>query len=200
MFHAMFALQGQEEFICDATSRPRRKRTADNPVIQRLSLTLYHARGPVFVYKSCCQGKGFSPYRTRLFISFDSMYLKSWGPQRDVFYLSWPIPPWYMSPNAGGCGILATEYSCAHGAQINFGDLTTYFNRLNSPDSLTVTVKQSPCPKSLGGIHYVNFYDSTRLWTSHAKTREFVDRTCLPSTNAEVVRVRICKNLFAAAT
>jgi hypothetical protein len=26
----------------------------------------------------------------------------------------------------GGCGVLANEYSCAHGAQINFGDLTPY--------------------------------------------------------------------------
>ena len=37
-----------------------------------------------------------------------------------------------MSPNAGGggsCGgggVSATEYSCAHGAQRNFGDLTPY--------------------------------------------------------------------------
>jgi hypothetical protein len=35
-----------------------------------------------------------------------------------------------MSPNAGeggcGCGASANEYSCAHGAQINFGDLTPY--------------------------------------------------------------------------
>jgi hypothetical protein len=26
----------------------------------------------------------------------------------------------------GGCGVSAKEYSCAHGAQINFGDLTPY--------------------------------------------------------------------------
>ncbi len=51
----MFALQGKEEFICDATSSPRRKRTADNQIIQRLSLTLCYACGPFFVYKSCCQ-------------------------------------------------------------------------------------------------------------------------------------------------
>jgi hypothetical protein len=34
-----------------------------------------------------------------------------------------------MSPNAGGwgvAGVSANEYSCAHGAQINFGDLTPY--------------------------------------------------------------------------
>ncbi len=32
----------------------------------------------------------------------------------------------YMSPKAGGgdCGVSAYEYSCAHGAQISFGDLT----------------------------------------------------------------------------
>ncbi len=44
--------------------------------------------------------------------------------------LSWrPIAPSYMSPNArggGGFGVSANEYSCAHGAQINFGDLTSY--------------------------------------------------------------------------
>jgi hypothetical protein len=34
----------------------------------------------------------------------------------------------YMSPNAGGwcCGVSANEHGCAHGAQINFGDLTPY--------------------------------------------------------------------------
>ncbi len=33
-----------------------------------------------------------------------------------------------MSPNAGwgGCWVLASEYSCAHGAQIDIGDLTPY--------------------------------------------------------------------------
>ncbi len=36
------------------------------------------------------------------------------------------IAPSYMSPNAGGggCGVSANEYNSAHGAQINFGDLT----------------------------------------------------------------------------
>jgi hypothetical protein len=36
------------------------------------------------------------------------------------------MAPSYMNPNAGeggSCGVLANEYSCAHGAQINFGDL-----------------------------------------------------------------------------
>jgi hypothetical protein len=28
----------------------------------------------------------------------------------------------------GGCGVSVNEYSCAHGAQINYGDLTPYFN------------------------------------------------------------------------
>ncbi len=49
--------------------------------------------------------------------------------QRDVVYLGWPIAPLFMSPNAwggGGCDVSANEYSCAHGSQINFGDLTPY--------------------------------------------------------------------------
>jgi hypothetical protein len=35
----------------------------------------------------------------------------------------------YMSTNAGegGCWVLDSEYSSAHGARINFGDLTPYF-------------------------------------------------------------------------
>jgi hypothetical protein len=38
-----------------------------------------------------------------------------------------------MNPNAGkggggGRGASDNEYSCAHGAQINFGDLTPQFN------------------------------------------------------------------------
>ncbi len=52
---------------------------------------------------------------------------------RDVVYCilaSWPIAPSYMSPNAGGgrsWGLSQwDEYSCAHGAQINFGDLTPH--------------------------------------------------------------------------
>jgi hypothetical protein len=40
------------------------------------------------------------------------------------------MAPSYTSPNAGGggyeCGVSANEYSCAHGAQINFGDLTPF--------------------------------------------------------------------------
>jgi hypothetical protein len=41
-----------------------------------------------------------------------------------------PIAPSYKRPNAGGeggsCGGSANEYSCAHRAQINYGDLTPY--------------------------------------------------------------------------
>jgi hypothetical protein len=31
-----------------------------------------------------------------------------------------------MRMDGGSCGVLANEYSCAHEAQINFGDLTPY--------------------------------------------------------------------------
>jgi hypothetical protein len=53
--------------------------------------------------------------------------------QRDVVYLGRPIAPSYMSPNAGRggvCGVSANEYCCAHGDQINFGDLTPYLINL----------------------------------------------------------------------
>ena len=49
--------------------------------------------------------------------------------QRDGVYLRWPIAPSYMSPMLGegvDCGGSASECSCAHGAQINFGDPTPY--------------------------------------------------------------------------
>ncbi len=48
--------------------------------------------------------------------------------QRDVVYLGWPVSPSYISPNVGEgcCGVSANEYSCAHEAQINFGELTPY--------------------------------------------------------------------------
>ncbi len=31
-----------------------------------------------------------------------------------------------MGGGGGGCGVSVNEYSCAHGAQTNFGDLTPY--------------------------------------------------------------------------
>ncbi len=48
---------------------------------------------------------------------------------RDVIYLGWPIAPriWAQLGGGGGCGGLSQwVYSCAHEAQINFGDLTPY--------------------------------------------------------------------------
>ncbi len=42
-----------------------------------------------------------------------------------------------MSPNAGGGGgASANEYSYAHGAQINFGDLTPYFTYALAPHDI----------------------------------------------------------------
>jgi hypothetical protein len=51
------------------------------------------------------------------------------GSQRDVVLLGWPIAPSYMEPKCGGGEgwvVSSNEYSCAHGAQINFGDLVRY--------------------------------------------------------------------------
>ncbi len=55
--------------------------------------------------------------------------LPAWGLQGDVVYLGRPIATSLYEPKCGGggsCGVLVNEYSCAHGAQINFGDLTPY--------------------------------------------------------------------------
>jgi hypothetical protein len=63
------------------------------------------------------------------------------------------MAPSYMSPNAGGgeggCGVSANEYSCAHGAQINFGHLTPYLTyaqdapRVEKIDQPRVTCERS---------------------------------------------------------
>ncbi len=45
--------------------------------------------------------------------------------QRDVVYFSL-VYELKWGDGGGGCGVSANEYSCAHGAQINFGDLTPY--------------------------------------------------------------------------
>jgi hypothetical protein len=44
----------------------------------------------------------------------------------DVVYLGCPVALSYMSQMRGMGEVSANEYSCAHGAQINFGDLTPY--------------------------------------------------------------------------
>jgi hypothetical protein len=57
------------------------------------------------------------------------------GSQRDVVYLGWQTNSalvWAQMREHGegggvaACGVSASEYSCAHGAQINFRDLTSY--------------------------------------------------------------------------
>ncbi len=56
-------------------------------------------------------------------------YVQSRGLQRDVVYLGWPIAPSYnISPNAGEREVVAggQRVQLYTGAQINFGDLTSY--------------------------------------------------------------------------
>ncbi len=57
------------------------------------------------------------------FITRLSLHIR--GSQRDGVYLGWPIEP-KREVEGWGCGVSANEYSCAHGAQMNFGDLTPY--------------------------------------------------------------------------
>jgi hypothetical protein len=43
------------------------------------------------------------------------------------------------SEGRGCCGVSANEYSCAHGAQINFGNLTTYLTYMVQTEALEIT-------------------------------------------------------------
>jgi hypothetical protein len=67
-----------------------------------------------------------SRIRIRNTVRYDQNFVR--GSQRDAVYLGWPIVPSCMSPSAGGWWreVSANEHSCAHGAQINFGDQTPY--------------------------------------------------------------------------
>ncbi len=86
-------------------------------------------------------------YQTFAYGSYTT-FLFEWnrGLQRDVVYLGWPMAPTNMSPNAedrgGGSVVSANEYSCAHGAQINFGDLTPYFIQWNGASDRLVFVRR----------------------------------------------------------
>jgi hypothetical protein len=50
-----------------------------------------------------------------------------------------------MQGKMGSCGVSANEYSCAHGAQINFGDLTPYLkyalDKKNQPNHFAGSFK-----------------------------------------------------------
>jgi hypothetical protein len=51
-----------------------------------------------------------------------------------------------FEPKCGGvCGVSASEYSCTHGAQRNFGDLTPYLTYVSShaKESLTLYIYHS---------------------------------------------------------
>jgi hypothetical protein len=55
-----------------------------------------------------------------------------------------------MSPNAGdggSSGVSAHEYSCAHGAQIKFGDLTPYLTY--DSDILSIHVGDTRCDEAM---------------------------------------------------
>ncbi len=80
------------------------------------------------------------------------------GSKRDVVYLGWQIAPSYMSGGeSGSCGVSANEYSCAHGAQINLGDLTPYLTY--GGEGLTRTPK-----KLAGGRKMCEWDEYKRGW------------------------------------
>ncbi len=92
--------------------------------------------------------------------------------------LSWltntPIGPEYTRSNAGkrwSCGVSANEYSCTHGAQINFRDLTPYLTyklwRSNSIFNLWSYLSES--------LHTYIPYMDAGWFVSRAPSRGVVD-------------------------
>ncbi len=94
----------------------------------------------------------------------------SWIPtrrsQRDVVYLGWPIASANMSPKCGGVGGLRclsqwVQYSYAHGAQTNSGDLTkclTYDSNKNDLENVLKvlsTVRIPICCEQIWGSAFI---------------------------------------------
>ncbi len=95
--------------------------------------------------------------------------------QRNVVYLGWPIAPSYrlwalMRGGGGGCGASANEYSCAHGAPINFGDLTPYITYGISCHLVTLQLADNISPLEIIWGNQVNVYslcstlDNLLIW------------------------------------
>jgi hypothetical protein len=99
--------------------------TSDTSNVQYVSVLTYCS---LYLKPDDASHRGWELHK----LFFKSMFMCNRGSQRDVVYLVWPIAPSYMSPIAGGWGVVcevsANEYWSwsAHGAQINFGDLTPY--------------------------------------------------------------------------
>ena len=73
-----------------------------------------------------CAGKA-SGFRAQ---SLSKLLRYIWsGVHKEMSSILAAIAPSNKSPNSGvgeGCGVSANGFSCAHGAQINFGDLIPY--------------------------------------------------------------------------
>jgi hypothetical protein len=63
-----------------------------------------------------------------------------------------------MSPDAGGggrCEVSANDYSCAHGAQINFGDLTPYFTYVFRPSHYDSQARSEVVVLRFGALFFI---------------------------------------------
>jgi hypothetical protein len=83
----------------------------------------------------------------------------SQGVTRDVVCLGWSLPS-YMSPNAGSS---ANEYSCAYGAQINFGDLTPYLTYNTSVPLIDWCIVYTDKKKKIKFSSYIRKFRRERL-------------------------------------
>ncbi len=92
--------------------------------------------------------------------------------------LEWPIAASYC-PNVGGggCGVLANEYICAHGAQINTGDLTPYLTYVRRSLRLGVVAWEHgllPCSDPCSLPHNTQRYSSLRCsqWRANREAED----------------------------
>ncbi len=113
-----------------------------------------------------------------------SLETLSQGSQRDVVYLGWPIAPSYMSPNAavrgGGFRFRGLrKCSCAHGAEINFGDLTPYLSYALSSYEWIKTIRSvsrpSHAPQSQEGME-------RKIWSEIKPNFPLSDPACTVQT------------------
>jgi hypothetical protein len=60
-----------------------------------------------------------------------------------------------------GCGVLSSEYSCAHGAQINFGDHTPYLAFGSVQENISLLAGNVPLPLATqydGSVRLVSLF------------------------------------------
>jgi hypothetical protein len=91
----------------------------------------------------------------------------------------------------GGCGASAKEYICAHGAKINFEDLTPYLTYGSTCYMLILWTWVKPVSKTECGLSGVNFTLELFCGGSAYPVLEFLNNLWGPGTNRKRVVVQV---------